>query len=45
MKRKNFTVCGMPYEEYLKFKYKYTAKAIKAVMEANGWKEDEYESK
>lgn len=45
MEKKNFTVCDMPYEEYLKFKYKNLAKAVKAAMEANGWKEDEYELK
>ena len=42
MEKKNFTVCGMPYEEYLKRKHEML---VKAIMEANGWKEDEYEFK
>ena len=42
MEKKNFTVCGMSYKEYQERKYKMLERAF---MEANGWKEDEYESK
>ena len=42
MKKKTFTVCGMPYEEYQEMKYKMLEKAF---MKAHGWKENEYETK
>lgn len=42
MENKKFKVMGMSYEEYREMKYRTL---VKAFMEANGWKEDEYESK
>ena len=42
MENKKFKVMGISYEEYQEMKYRMLEKAL---MEANGWKEDEYESK